>query len=281
MKPTSHQARKQRSAEAKAIRLARARRKRQLKALVVLLLVLALIGGLFAALSLGESKSPGDSNTSPQEQADSPPPTAEPVPAGATAPNPTPCPPTDGSAQRTTNFAAAPPMCIDPAKNYTATFDTTNGKIVVALNSKEMPNTVNNFVVLSRYKYYDGSAIVRTNTGIDIIQGGAPTTQTNADRGPGYTIADEGPKATYSDGDLVMANTGQPNTSGAQWFFGAGPNVSQLDSQGTYLKFGKVTEGLNVVHDILDLHQPGSSGDPSGGAPSEVVLVNSIKINES
>lgn len=279
MKPSSHQARKQRAAEAKAIRLARARRKRQLKAGLVVVIVLALLGAMFGAFALTDKP---NSDTQDNESASgATPPSVPPVPAGATAPNPTPCPPADGSAPRTSQFAAAPPMCIDPNKNYTATLDTSEGKIVVALDAKGMPQTVNNFVVLSRYKYYNGSAIVRTNTGIDIIQGGAPGTQTNADRGPGYTIKDEGPKATYQDGDLVMANTGQPDSSGAQWFFGAGPNVSQLDSQGTYLKVGKTTEGADVLHKILGLHAASNPSEPTEGAPSKPVVVNSIQIAES
>ena len=127
----------------------------------------------------------------------------------------TPCPKIDGSQERSTLFEKAPTMCIDPAKSYTATFDTSEGKIVVALDTEKTPETVNNFVVLSRYKYYDGTLIFRTDPSLDIIQGGGFT---NSDT-PGYTIEDEADGFTYTEGDLAMARTGEPNSAGGQWFF--------------------------------------------------------------
>ena len=81
---------------------------------------------------------------------------------------------------------------------------------------------VNNFVVLARYHYYDGSAVFRADRSIEILQGGAPTTNTASDPGPGYTIADECGPFTYVAGQLVMARTAQPDSAGAQFFFTAG-----------------------------------------------------------
>src|SRR5204863_8946034 len=75
-------------------------------------------------------------------------PKAQPVPAGEKITGDTPCPKADGSSKRTSSFAKPPPMCIDPAKTYTATFDTTQGTIVVPLDTNKTPNTANNFAVL-------------------------------------------------------------------------------------------------------------------------------------
>ncbi|MEY3266397.1 MAG: hypothetical protein RJA15_843, partial [Actinomycetota bacterium] len=80
---------------------------------------------------------------------------------------------------------------------------TSEGTVVVALDMKNTPNTVNNFVTLSRYKYYDTSYIFRTDVSLDIIQGGGAT---NSDS-PGYTIKDEGTGFAYKAGDLVMARS--------------------------------------------------------------------------
>ena len=52
-------------------------------------------------------------------------------------------------------YAAYPEMVIDPAKSYTATFNTSKGTIVMALDAKSAPKTVNNFVFLAQDKYYD------------------------------------------------------------------------------------------------------------------------------
>ncbi len=193
---------------------------------------------------------------------------------GASLTGDTKCPAVDGSQARVTKFEKAPPMCIDAAKKYTATFDTTEGSIVIDLDTAKTPQTVNNFVTLARYKYYDGTVVFRTDTSIDIIQGGGLT---NTDD-PGYTIADEGSGYKYVEGDLAMARTGEPNSAGGQWFFVAGPKASALDGQGTYVNFAKVTSGLDVVKNILAL----SSGSGAlGGVPSRNVVITSVTITES
>ena len=183
------------------------------------------------------------------------------------------CPATDGTAVRTTNFTKAPPMCIDAKKSYTATFDTSEGTIVIALDTTKTPKTVNNFVTLSRYKYYDGSFIFRTDLSIDIIQGGG---ESNTDD-PGYTIEDEGNGYKYTEGDIVMARTGAPNSAGGQFFIVTGPNASALDSQGTYVVFGKISKGLDVAKAIIGLN---AGSGQLGGAPSRAVKIASVTIAE-
>lgn len=185
----------------------------------------------------------------------------------------TPCPKTDGSEKRVTMFEKAPTMCIDAAKSYTATFDTSEGKVEVALDTKQTPNTVNNFVVLSRYKYYDGSYIFRTDPTIDIIQGGGAT---NSDD-PGYSIKDEGIGYTYQEGDLVMARTSAPDSAGGQFFFVTGKNAALLNSQGNYVVFGRITSGLDVVKKIIGLN---SGSGSLGGAPSRTVEITTVSITE-
>lgn len=217
---------------------------------------------------LGATTLPGDTTaeTSPTVPATTVP--------GKTVSGDTACPKADGTEERVTKFEKAPPMCIDATKTYTAVFDTSEGEIQVLLDTTKTPKTVNNFVVLARYKYYDGTTIFRTDPSIDIIQGGGLT---NTDD-PGYTIEDEGNGYAYVEGDLAMARTMEPNSAGGQWFFVTGPNAAALDSQGTYVNFGKVASGLDVVKGILALNS--GSGD-LGGAPSRTVVVNSVSIIES
>ena len=184
------------------------------------------------------------------------------------------CPKTDGTQKRVDEFSDSMKKCIDPTKSYTATFNTSEGTIVVALNAQAVPGTVNNFVALSRYKYYDGTTIFRTDPSIDIIQGGG----FSASDSVGYNILDEGGPFAYSEGDLVMARGGTPNSGGAQYFFVTGPKAAALDSQGTYVTFGKVTKGLDVLKRIINLHEATSDG--LGGKPSRTVTVKTITIAE-
>lgn len=181
------------------------------------------------------------------------------------------CAPDEKPAEPVREFEAAPRQCIDPDQTYTATFATSEGDIEVELATDEVPGTVNNFVNLARFGYYDDTKIFRADPSIDVIQGGGEDNTAS----PGYTIPDEGAGFTYEPGDLVMARTQQPDSSGGQWFFGAGPNVSNLDQQGTYVTFGSITEGLEVAESILAL-----SGD-DGQTPTEEVIVETITITES
>ncbi len=190
------------------------------------------------------------------------------------------CPPPEKPAEPVLEFDGPPPLCIDPARDYTAVFTTSVGEIRVDFDTETTPGTTNNFVVLARNGYYDGTLIHRTDPSIDIIQGGSPHTQSASDPGPGYTITDEGTTdRTYEVGDLVMARSRGPNSAGAQFFFVAGPAASALDAQGTYVTFGQVTEGLDVVQRILAMHK----ADPNsqlGGAPDPPVTVESVEIVE-
>src|SRR3954453_9248420 len=99
-----------------------------------------------------------------------------------------PCPNDDGSSPRTIDFTAAPQKCIKDNAHYVVTFDTTAGKVVVDLDTTDTPGTTNNFVVLARYHYYDGTQIFRTAQSIGIIQGGSPHDNTANDKGPGYDL---------------------------------------------------------------------------------------------
>ncbi len=180
------------------------------------------------------------------------------------------CPP-EGVTEPVRSFDDAPQQCIDPSATYTATFRTSEGDIVVDLDSAAVPGTVNNFVTLARYGYYDDTLIFRADPSIDIIQGGG---RSNTDT-PGYEIPDEANGFTYHAGQLAMARTQAPNSAGGQWFFVTGPNGANLDAQGTYVVFGEITEGLDVAQSILAL-----SGD-DGQTPSREVTLETVEITES
>ncbi len=136
-------------------------------------------------------------------------------------------------------------MSIDVNKQYTATLETSKGKIVCELYPKNAPKAVNNFVFLAREGFYDGITFHRVIEDF-MIQSGDPTATGRG--GPGYQFEDE-----FSDdwlrhktGSLSMANAG-PNTNGSQFFI-THTKTDWLD--GKHVVFGQVIEGQEVVNSI-------------------------------
>ncbi len=232
-------------------------RKRRITAAVGLLLIIALVAAAFGTGGGDEENVSAGKGRSDRAGTDE-------------APRGDACPKADGSSPKKTRFDAAPPMCIDPAKQYTATIETDAGTIVAALDPAKAPKTVNNFVVLARHHYFDGLTFHRVIPGF-VLQGGDP--EGTGRGGPGYTFADELPEAgQYRTGSLAMANSG-PNTNGSQFFIISGEQGEQLPPK--YSLFGQVTEGLDVVKRIE------ADGAPDPSPPKAVHTITKVTIAES
>jgi cyclophilin family peptidyl-prolyl cis-trans isomerase len=176
-------------------------------------------------------------------------------------------------------FAGPPPMTVDPKATYTATVETSCGTIVIELDAKRAPTTVNSFVFLAKGGYFDGQYVHRLDTSIDVIQGGDPTGTGSG--GPGYAIPDElKGDESYTPGTLAMANAG-PNTGGSQFFLITGPAGTNLDGNPNYTIFGKVIEGLLVAKRIQTLPIVDPSGDITGQRPTMAVYLESVTIRKT
>ena len=122
---------------------------------------------------------------------------------------------------------------------------TDHGDMTIEMFEDHAPNTVANMISLIEKGYYDGLNFHRVISDF-MIQGGCP--QGTGTGGPGYKFDDECTSECRHDsaGTLSMANAG-PRTNGSQFFITHGP-TPHLD--GKHTVFGKVTEGLAVVHEI-------------------------------
>jgi cyclophilin family peptidyl-prolyl cis-trans isomerase len=251
---------------------AAARRKRIVRLGTLMVVVLVIV---VAALVLSSNDKKTSAHPTTTAEPGSAPAVLKGPGKGDTITGVTPCPAADGSSKRTTKFEQAPPMCINPKKTYVAKISTTKGDFSVALDTVNAPNTVNNFVVLSRYHFYDGIPFHRIVAGF-MIQGGDPNDPPTGNGDPGYKFADELPKKPYEVGSIAMANSG-PNTDGSQFFIVTGPQGVGLSPD--YSLFGQVNEGLDVVSAIgatKSLKVPGNDG-----APTEAVTINTVSIVES
>jgi cyclophilin family peptidyl-prolyl cis-trans isomerase len=111
----------------------------------------------------------------------------------------------------------SPALAITPGANYTATMETSEGTIVIALNACTQLWGANNFVVLARKGFYNNTAVHRVAKSF-VIQGGDP--KGNGTGGPGYEFVSEVPATKYQVGDIAWAKTGAapPGSAGSQWF---------------------------------------------------------------
>lgn len=173
-------------------------------------------------------------------------------------------------AQATCNLSThlcnkAPLMTINANKTYTATIKTSRGDIVIQLDAKDTPVTVNNFVFLAQQNYYNNTYFWRIEkpgqpsplnpTGgpstLSLIQGGAVKADgkdaNNPAGPPGYAFNDEKVVGDYTAGTVAMANHGA-NTNGAQFFISTGDNSSKINKN--YTIFGHVTQGLNIAQSM-------------------------------
>ncbi len=137
-----------------------------------------------------------------------------------------------------------------------AKFNTSKGEIIIALEYKKTPGTVGNFMALAEGNlensvkpqgdpYYNGLKFHRVIPNF-MIQGGCPLGSGTGN--PGYKFDDEIHQDLRHDGPgvLSMANSG-PGTNGSQFFI---THIETPWLDGKHTVFGKVTQGLDVVHAI-------------------------------
>lgn len=173
-----------------------------------------------------------------------------------------------------TNFLSTTTMpTTEKLPNYTATITTSMGVIEIDLYEQETPQTVKNFVKLSKEGFYNGLIFHRIIPQF-VIQGGDPTGTGMG--GPGYKFNDEITNRKFEKYSVAMANSG-PNTNGSQFFITTGDiqeaNLRFLD--GKYTLFGKVTSGFNVVDSISKVDTDAND------KPVTSVTMDSITIKES
>lgn len=182
-------------------------------------------------------------------------------------------------AQQTPARPVRPPLAggTDARGSVAATMQTSAGPIAITLDRALAPCTVNSFLSLVKQGFYADSPCHRlvTNPTLHVLQCGDPTGSGTG--GPGYTIPDEVfPELTYGRGYVAMANTGQPDSGGSQFFLIYGQTM--LPPQ--YTVFATISPaGLTVLDQIAKAGTDGSlEPSPGGGKPNQPVTITSVDI---
>ncbi len=169
-----------------------------------------------------------------------------------------------------------PPSSPNYTASYQATIATNRGTIVINLLNSKATCTVNSFVHLAEQKYFDDTKCVRlTTSSLYVLQCGDPTgTDTG---GPGYEFASENLKgATYPAGTVAMANTGQPDSNGSQFFL----VYKNTPLPPSYTPFGTITQGLPILDAIAKAGSDNANA-PGDGHPKENVVIDTITIKQT
>lgn len=245
---------------------ASAAKRRRFVNVVVALIAVAMLATLIVVWTGDGTTDTADDTTSTTADAGTAPETTAPAVTEGTAP----CPEPDGSSEQQRSFDGPPRMCIDPAATYTAEIETNKGTFTVQLDAERAPLTVNNFVFLARYHFFDGIIFHRIIEGF-VIQGGDP--EGTGTGGPGYEFPDELPQeGEYEKYSLAMANSG-PDTNGSQFFVITGDQGVALPPN--YSLFGKAIDGFDVIDEIATV----PTGD--GDRPVDEVRMEKVTITES
>ncbi len=129
------------------------------------------------------------------------------------------------------------------------------GDIVLELDKRRAPVTVDNYLRYVRDGHYDGTIFHRVIDGF-MIQGGGYTPELIG-KPTRPAIMNEGPNGLKNTrGTIAMARTGDPHSATAQWFINVVDNtaldhVAPTDSRSWgYAVFGQVVEGMDVVDRI-------------------------------
>jgi peptidyl-prolyl cis-trans isomerase B (cyclophilin B) len=265
-----------------------ARRTRQLSVgIIVAVLVVGVgVGASVIAGAFNSPKSSAAANSRTPAASDSASPSASATPSPTST-----AAMVDGKCVYTKSGTAAKPVSLPPATpdtsaTYTAKFTTNRGTIVVDLNSAA-PCTVNSFVSLADQAYFNNTHCHRlVTTGIYVLQCGDPTG--TGEGGPGYVFNSENlsslqqvtmsgeKEAVYPAGSVAMANTGQPDSNGSQFFF----VYKKTYLPASYTPFGTIASGLSIIQNVAKAGSDNSNG-AGDGHPKEKVQIDRVTITKT
>ncbi|MBB5825640.1 peptidylprolyl isomerase [Micromonospora carbonacea] len=171
----------------------------------------------------------------------------------------------------------------------TLTFDTNLGPITAKVDRSVAPCTAASFTHLASKGFLDNTKCHRLVTeGIKVLQCGDPSAtgkgwrDTDGTGGPSYRMAEENlptdKRPPYPEGVIAMANSGQPGSTGSQFFIVYGD--SPLDANYTVL--GTITGGMDIVNQVAKAGDDGAYAKQAGGGhPKKEIVIEKMTMSEA
>lgn len=169
----------------------------------------------------------------------------------------------------------------DPDDGPRVRLKTSRGDIVVALNRKEAPLTVSNFLKYVREGHYDKTIFHRVIKGF-MIQGGGMDEyyQPREQRPPVMNESMNGLK--NERGTIAMAREEDPDSATDQFYINlkANPHLDYKDAQPGYTVFGKVVSGMDVVDAISEV-KTHRAGPFESDVPVDTIFIEKATIDRT
>jgi peptidyl-prolyl cis-trans isomerase B (cyclophilin B) len=186
--------------------------------------------------------------------------------------------PDDSGNPNLTDVGTPPTPEATPTQGTSTLLMSTNqGDLTLTLDRTKAPCAAASFTYLASQQFFDGSPCHRevNEPTFGVLQCGDPTGSGSG--GPTYKFDQEIPEGTtYPRGTIAMANTGQPGSTGSQFF------LCFVDTQLSpdYTPVGTVDEaGLAVLDTIAAAGNDGSfEAQAGGGAPNLPVTINTMTV---
>ncbi|MET8085685.1 peptidylprolyl isomerase [Micromonospora sp. NPDC005197] len=169
----------------------------------------------------------------------------------------------------------------------TMTITTNLGPITAKVDRSQVPCTAGAFTYLAEKNFFDNSKCHRLVTeGIKVLQCGDPSAtgkgwrDTDGTGGPSFRLPEENlptdKRPPYPEGVIAMANSGQPGSTGSQFFIVYGD--SPLDP--AYTVLGTVTGGMDIVKDVAKAGDDGAFAQQAGGGhPKKEVTITDLTMS--
>jgi len=167
------------------------------------------------------------------------------------------------------------------AENPQILMKTNLGNITIELYPEKAPKTVENFLRYIEDGFYKNTIFHRVIANF-MVQGGGfdATFKQKRTRTPVENEANNGLK--NETGTIAMARTSAPHSATAQFFINVANNAflnfTAPNPRGYgYTVFGKVTDGMDIIHQIAK--SPTSSGGPfPGDVPRKMVIIEDVSV---
>ncbi|MEW2385305.1 peptidylprolyl isomerase [Micromonospora sp. NPDC047707] len=169
----------------------------------------------------------------------------------------------------------------------TMTIDTNLGQITAKVDRARTPCTAASFNHLAEKNFFDNTKCHRLVTeGIKVLQCGDPSAtgkgwrETDGTGGPSYRLGEENlptdKRPPYPEGVIAMANSGQPGSTGSQFFIVYGD--SPLDPNYTVL--GTITSGMDIVKQVAAAGDDKAFAQQAGGGhPKKEIVINKLTMS--